>query len=151
MRPISSFRIHTSVVVSSSHTPNQPMSLTNATQADPDYITWRSEPTFRGTFNIISTCLTTLTFCVWSSVHIDVPDNKRNALVQKLLWVLVGLLAPEILLITAYRQIETARQLRDHANACFGFPTQESWYQRSLSWSRSQFRARSDSRNTKVL
>ncbi len=124
------------------------LSIFNATQLQPTYVTWEPEPTRRGTFNILSTCLTTLAFCVWSSVHIDVVDNKRNAFLQKLLWLFVDLLAPEILLIT-YSQRRLASKLMTEANEHFHPPEEKPRDQESRSWKR--LKERAQTRNNKVL
>ena len=39
---------------------------------------WRPEPTFRGTFGILSTCLITLGLCVWSAIHLNIPANNER-------------------------------------------------------------------------
>lgn len=39
---------------------------------------WRPEPTFRGTFGILSTCLLTLGLCVWSAIHLNIPANEHE-------------------------------------------------------------------------
>ncbi|PSS31930.1 hypothetical protein PHLCEN_2v2311 [Hermanssonia centrifuga] len=129
---------------------DQQLSIFNATQSQPAYVTWEPEPTRRGTFNILSTCITTLAFCVWSSVHIDVVDNKRNAFLQKLLWLFVGLLAPEILLIMAYSQRRLASKLTTEANEHFHFSEQKPPRdQESRSWER--LKERAQTKNNKVL
>ncbi|EEU41559.1 uncharacterized protein NECHADRAFT_87751 [Fusarium vanettenii 77-13-4] len=43
---------------------------------------WRPEPYERGTFNILSTCLLTLSFCAWSTLHLNIPDE-RDSEMQK--------------------------------------------------------------------
>ncbi|KZT25944.1 hypothetical protein NEOLEDRAFT_1147670 [Neolentinus lepideus HHB14362 ss-1] len=80
--------------------------------------TWRPESSFRGTFTILSACLGTLTICVWSAVHSDIPSRKSDRLwsfVNKMGWLLVGLLAPELLLFIAYNQRLAAMKLLDEA------------------------------------
>ncbi|THU95896.1 hypothetical protein K435DRAFT_797771 [Dendrothele bispora CBS 962.96] len=82
-------------------------------------VTWRSEPTFRGSFGILSVCATTLWICVWSAIHTDIPVRKRGwlwPLVDKLGWLLVGLIAPELLLFIAFNQRYTATHLLTQAN-----------------------------------
>jgi len=44
----------------------------NETAAAPK---WHAESNVRGTFSILSSCIATLTLCVWSAIHINiVPD-----------------------------------------------------------------------------
>ncbi|PSS08909.1 hypothetical protein PHLCEN_2v3399 [Hermanssonia centrifuga] len=100
----------------------------NATQ--PSFISWEPEPTRRGTSNIIFTCLSTLAFCVWGSVHIDIIQSRRNALVQRLFALVLGLLSPEVLLVMAYSQRRLATKLVNEANGHFGIQVtpQMPWY-----------------------
>ncbi|KAI9172593.1 hypothetical protein HJFPF1_02099 [Paramyrothecium foliicola] len=76
---------------------------------------WRSEPNGRGTFSLISSCILTLVFCVWSALHLNVPPAKatssRSAL-EKTYWVLYGIFAPELVVATAASQYITARWLK---------------------------------------
>lgn len=59
---------------------------------------WVPEPERRGTFNILSTCLVTLGLCVWTAIHVNVPEHKEGwvkQLVRKAGWTLMGLVSPE--------------------------------------------------------
>jgi hypothetical protein len=62
---------------------------------------WRSEPRDRGTFSILSTCLITLCLCVWTAVHLNVPEHERLSLqwLRKVGWLAMGVFAPEMVLI----------------------------------------------------
>jgi hypothetical protein len=40
--------------------------------------TWQPEPTFRGTFSILSTCLITLGLCAWSAIHLNVASRHER-------------------------------------------------------------------------
>lgn len=60
---------------------------------------WRTEPEGRGHYGIISTCLITLSLCIWSALHLNVPEHKKSAFGQtmtKIKWLFVGLVAPEV-------------------------------------------------------
>lgn len=59
---------------------------------------WHPEPHQRGTFNILSTCLTTIFLCAWTALHPNIPEHKKTdvQLWRKIKWVLIGILAPEI-------------------------------------------------------
>lgn len=60
---------------------------------------WEPEPDRRGTFGIISTCLVTLGLCVWTAMHLNIPNHKEGTwlpLLRKVGWVLLGLLSPEL-------------------------------------------------------
>ena len=59
---------------------------------------WVPEPDRRGTYSILSTCLVTLSLCVWTSVHLNIPEHREGAAKQQLRkagWMLMGLLSPE--------------------------------------------------------
>jgi len=73
---------------------------------------WKPEPTERGSFRILSTCTITLALCVWTAVHLKVPhrrDYRMAQFVRKTRWVLIRLLAPEIVALTALQQLATAK------------------------------------------
>jgi hypothetical protein len=60
---------------------------------------WQSEPTFRGTYAILSSCVVTIILCVWTAVHLNVPAHKESLAAQqvrKFGWVILGLIAPEM-------------------------------------------------------
>jgi len=76
--------------------------------------TWHREPRGRGTFNVLSTCLTTMILCVWTAVHLNIPDHNggtRQRFLHKLGWLLLALLAPEIVAWNAWEQRQTAQEL----------------------------------------
>lgn len=62
---------------------------------------WHPEPTFRGTYNILSTCLITLGLCVWTALHLNIPENGKASkqFLRKASWLLIGLFAPELVCI----------------------------------------------------
>ena len=59
---------------------------------------WRPEPDFRGTYNILSSCLVTMCLCVWTAVHLNIPEHKKAYMQKwrKLGWLTMGLFAPEV-------------------------------------------------------
>ena len=75
---------------------------------------WVKEPDERGTFTILSSCLLTLTLCVYTAVHLNVRP-KENGETQSWLemskWVVFGILAPELLVFIAWRQYASAMNL----------------------------------------
>ncbi|KIW99892.1 uncharacterized protein Z518_10820 [Rhinocladiella mackenziei CBS 650.93] len=102
-----------------------PSNLRNATG-------WQAPPAGRGTFGIVASCLTTLILCIWTVVHLNVPalisDNSNlfartsrfraspswvqaalRPFSHKAKWLLVGLLAPELMVYVAWRQWLLAR------------------------------------------
>lgn len=65
---------------------------------------WQPNPTTRGTFDILSTCIITLLLCVWTSVHLNVPrpGGFWESRFRKVGWLLLALLAPEVVAYTAW-------------------------------------------------
>lgn len=75
---------------------------------------FQQEPNGRGTLTILFSCVLTLSLCVWSALHLDVPKQGESAWVLKsryLRWSVVGLLGPELLIWVAWRQYISARVL----------------------------------------
>ena len=73
---------------------------------DPSFL-WKPEPTQRGTFGILSFCLSTLIICVWSALHFDIPITRLTPTHQFFIhvsWLVVALIAPEVLLCAAIDQ-----------------------------------------------
>ena len=83
---------------------------------------WQHEPNTRGTWTIISTCLMTLSLCLWTALHLNVPElnGKRSQRCRKLGWLLIGLLAPEMVVCTAVIQRSSAKRLTRTMQARFG-------------------------------
>ncbi|EKM56216.1 uncharacterized protein PHACADRAFT_209692 [Phanerochaete carnosa HHB-10118-sp] len=78
----------------------------------PASASWHADPAVRGTWGIVSACLSTLVICVWNAVHIDIPLRPRRwEFVDKLPWLAVGLLAPDYLLYVACCQLYHAKKL----------------------------------------
>src|SRR6266516_8036933 len=82
------------------------------------YKGWHGEPRGRGTWGILSTCLLTLGLCVWTAVHLNIPKKKGTRIIEclrflqfKLLWVLVGVFAPEVMVYIAWGQWFNARAI----------------------------------------
>lgn len=74
---------------------------------------WVSTPNVRGTFDIIWTCLQTTFLCAWVSVCVNVPAPGRKAwralLIDKLHFVLLTFLGPELVFLLSYMQLQSAR------------------------------------------
>lgn len=65
---------------------------------------WKPEPDHRGTFSLLSTCLVTMSLCVWSALHLNLATNKALAaqILRKTTWLVLGLLAPELVFILLF-------------------------------------------------
>ena len=76
---------------------------------------WEPDPTNgRGTWTILSTCIITLTLCVYTSLHLNVPAHNSSGtstFFMKAKYVLFGLLAPEVIAFNAWRQRTVASSL----------------------------------------
>lgn len=71
---------------------------------------WHPPPEHRGSFTILSTCIITLALCIWTSLHLNIPEHQPKktrsswnpkAWVtrqqwRKVSWLVLGLLAPEM-------------------------------------------------------
>jgi hypothetical protein len=59
--------------------------------------TWHPSPLQRGTFEIITTCMTTMILCVWTAIHLNIPEHGkvRHMVWRKFKWVVLGIVAPE--------------------------------------------------------
>lgn len=76
---------------------------------DPDRQGWVSEPDInqRGTANILYACFFTLYACTWTALHLNIPrrdTSPRGRLFRKLQWMVIAILAPEYITLTALVQ-----------------------------------------------
>lgn len=69
---------------------------------------WVSEPSnTRGTFSILSSCILTLTLCVYTAIHLNIPsptDSELHKSLRTMKWVFLGIFAPELVVFVAWRQ-----------------------------------------------
>jgi hypothetical protein len=67
---------------------------------------WHPEPRTRGTFSILTSCLITMSLCIWTSLHLNLPEHKKEHLskYRKLEWMMIGLIAPELVVWNAWEQ-----------------------------------------------
>jgi hypothetical protein len=68
---------------------------------------WVDDPAGRGTWNLLYSCVFTLTLCVWTSIHLNVPALGETTVVtwrRKWKWVVIALLAPEAVVFAAFQQ-----------------------------------------------
>ncbi|KAI0707896.1 hypothetical protein C8Q76DRAFT_800199 [Earliella scabrosa] len=104
-------------------------------------ITWQEEPHFRGTFSILTSCLSTLFVSTWSALHLDIPESGERGqsafmrFLDKLGWFVIGLLAPEYLLLIAFNQYLAARSLTKLAQEQLDPPPEPPyWFVRVFRW-----------------
>ncbi|KAF7349956.1 hypothetical protein MVEN_01296700 [Mycena venus] len=74
---------------------------------------WLDEPNTRGTYSLVSSCIFTLGLCVWTAIHLNIPERASagRQFLRKLIWLAVGLLAPEVVTFTAWNQYADAARL----------------------------------------
>jgi len=87
---------------------------------------WVHEPPVRGTWSILYGCVFTLVLCVYSVIHLNVPrpGTRWNHYTRKGAWMLIALVAPEVVLFTAWLQWTSARRFCRDLNTKLpaGFP-----------------------------
>lgn len=133
MSLLSSYHYHTTINRFKSYKMSQMFgNTTNGT------VIWQDEPSKRGTGSILSTCLITTSLCIWTAVHLNVPRMNPpywgtphllshclphmmdgRALVQllrKVGWLILGLIAPEMVVYTAWHQHREARSFQKWVN-----------------------------------
>ncbi|KAM0512311.1 hypothetical protein ACHAPE_009007 [Trichoderma viride] len=65
---------------------------------------WQPGSSYRGTWDIVSTCLSTIIACTWSIQHLNIPatdDSGWTKKKRKAKWMLITVLFPELVLIHA--------------------------------------------------
>src|ERR1700733_5888691 len=67
-------------------------------------------PNGRGTIDLLSTCTITLSLCVWTAIHLNVPPSGSTWWSQ-IIWAMLAIVAPEVVLWRAIAQGHTARAL----------------------------------------
>lgn len=75
---------------------------------------WADSPSYRGTASILWSCIVTLTACVYTAIHLNIPMSHRSKWRQlgaKTKWVIAGLLGPELVLMSAAKQFRAATRL----------------------------------------
>ena len=68
---------------------------------------WVNDPDGRGTFTIVSSCVLTLSLCVYTAIHLNVRHYRTTELqswIETTKWVVFGILAPELVVFVAWRQ-----------------------------------------------
>ena len=76
---------------------------------------WVPEPNGRGTWSILYSCVFTLTLCVWSAIHQNIPRRGEGKIWQwlrKTKWVFIAIFAPELVLYSAWQQYYLAQRFR---------------------------------------
>lgn len=77
---------------------------------------WVSAAEFRGTMAILQSCILTIVACVYTALHMNVLNSSSSTwsqLLQKVKWVIITLLAPELVLAFAAGQLQQALKFRN--------------------------------------
>ena len=74
---------------------------------------WQAPPDTRGTYSIISSCLLTWGLCMWSAIHLNIPNRSwaRWQWAGKCMWLIWGMCFPEIIAFQALEQNVLANEL----------------------------------------
>jgi hypothetical protein len=75
---------------------------------------WMPSPGTRGTADIIYSCVFTISLCVYTALHLNIPfegEKRRWQYLRKAKWTFISILAPELVLYSAFDQFWTARGL----------------------------------------
>lgn len=84
---------------------------------------WVLGPQFRGTSDILWSCIVTLIACIYTAIHLNVPpahEGNGRFIWRKAKWAGLALFAPELVLFCAYRQFSEARKLVRELNELRG-------------------------------
>ena len=87
--------------------------IPNQKESEP-FVGYIPDPSGRGTYSLVISCLLTLVLCVWSALHLNVPPPNQSTLRNLWLsvrWIITGIYAPELVVSTAWRQWSSARIL----------------------------------------
>lgn len=74
---------------------------------------WVGQPNFRGSFDVITTCVTTVFICTYSMLVLNLPSPKEPPLRRigrRIMWMCIGIFGPEFPLTFAAGQWSRAKQ-----------------------------------------
>ena len=95
-----------------------PRSVTANASSTAQYVSWYSQPNERGTWDILTSCVLTMSLCIWTALHLNIPASSDELAKMTLLrsriycskagrqarWIFMGLLAPELVVYSAWQQ-----------------------------------------------
>ncbi|KAH0542625.1 hypothetical protein FGG08_003033 [Glutinoglossum americanum] len=93
---------------------------------------WVSNPSHRGTLNILESCLFTIVLCTWSVLHLNVPapnDGSVAKLLRKVKWMAITVAFPEFILALALSQLGSAWEVLDTFKKA-GLPVHRAFHDR---------------------
>ncbi|KAH7408900.1 hypothetical protein BKA64DRAFT_571551 [Cadophora sp. MPI-SDFR-AT-0126] len=94
--------------------------------------TWHPDPDGRGTYGLVSSCLITMALCVWTAVHLNLPEHNRTKMQtwRKVWWLVLGLFAPELVAWNAFEQYREASALYQKIKDVLGEESPQPFLQR---------------------
>ena len=90
-----------------------------------DTLGWVSDPNYRSTMSIITSCIVTMGLCVWSALHLNIPSGRDGLIriwLRNIKWMFVGVFGPELVVFAAWRQYVSARTMQKLDFAAQGPP-----------------------------
>ncbi|THW34039.1 hypothetical protein D6D21_09758 [Aureobasidium pullulans] len=87
--------------------------------------TWHPEPRGRGTFGLLSSCITTLVLCVYTAVHLNIPEHgkERQQYFRK-----IGPACPRNRCLNAWEQYRTASRITQVVHKAYPPALTSPWY-----------------------
>jgi hypothetical protein len=89
-----------------------PISQSNATTSTVGFVPSSGG---RDTLSLLFSCLLTLGLCVYSAVHLNIPQKDEPAWkmrCREIKWCVIGLFGPELVVFAAWRQLSSALELK---------------------------------------
>ncbi|KAN0076542.1 hypothetical protein V8E54_006684 [Elaphomyces granulatus] len=83
---------------------------------------WISEPSGRGTASVLYTCLITIFLCIWSAMHINIPERNKSKMENffyKVEIAVLAIIAPEAVFTNAIIEYFFIREVLDELPASF--------------------------------
>ncbi|KAN0070178.1 hypothetical protein V8E54_011759 [Elaphomyces granulatus] len=83
---------------------------------------WISEPSGRGTASVLYTCLITIFLCVWSAMHINIPErnkSKTENFFYRVKMAVLAIIFPEAVFLSAIGSYFFVREVLDELPASF--------------------------------
>ena len=79
---------------------------------------WVDEPSGRGTWGLIQTCLVTLFLCIYTAIHLNIRPHqtKRQSWLRRIIVSLLASAIPEFMFVCALYQWSLAKQLQLQLN-----------------------------------
>ncbi|MCJ1468525.1 hypothetical protein MMC07_007154 [Pseudocyphellaria aurata] len=99
-----------------------PENITSASEST--IVGWQSNPSRRGTMDIVQSCAFTILICTWSVQHLNVPDPSETSgqiLRRKIRWMIITVLIPEFVLAHAIMERDMAFKSMRHLKGLDNF------------------------------